>query len=149
MDLRPSRSPASSTTSPEAQPHSGEKKTLTTQSIPLTKGKSLKPRGIRVPPLTQTTLTNTLLHALQVPSLKDNKDECILDLIVPEKDYWNGTEAGRLKDYRFPDTCSGGDGSNHEATKTMGDRFCTLKELHWDRRDILSSNQKAQHEGRY
>jgi len=37
-----------------------------------------------------------LQEDLQVPSKQDNKDECILDLIGPEKDYWNGTETGRL-----------------------------------------------------
>jgi hypothetical protein len=74
-----------------------------------------------------------LQQALQSPSNTDNKDECILDLIGPEKDYWNGTESGRLKEYNFPDTCAAGDGSNHEKTKTMGAGFCTLKELHWVR----------------
>ena len=85
------------------------------------------------PPLVQTTLINTLQQALESPGLKDNKDECILDLTGPEKDYWNDTEAGKLKDYRFPDTYTSGDGSNHEDTKTMGSGFWTLKELHWVR----------------
>ena len=89
-----------------------------------------------LPPHTKSTLTNTLQQALQSPSNTDNKDACILDLIGPENDYWNGTEAGRLKAYNFPGTCAAGDGSNHEKTKAMGAGFCTLKELHWGRRDL-------------
>ncbi len=102
-----------------------------------------------LPPPAQTTLITTLQQDLQFPGLKDNKDECILDLTVPEKDYWNDKEAGKLKDYRFPDTCTAGDGSNHEPTKTMGAGFCTLKELHWGRRDLHRPDQKARHESRY
>jgi ribonuclease HI len=88
-------------------------------------------------------------QALQAPSNADNKDECILDLIGPEKDYWNGTEAGRLKAYNFPGTCGAGDGSNHEKTKTMGAGFCTLKELHWVRRDLRDRESILRHNARY
>ncbi len=90
-----------------------------------------------LPPHTKSVLMNALQQALQAPSISDNKDECVLDLIGPEKDYWNGTEAGRFKTYNFPGTCAAGDGSNHEKTKDMGAGFCTLKELHWGRRDLL------------
>jgi len=101
------------------------------------------------PPVTQATRTDVLHTALHAPSKKDNKDECILDLIGPEKDYWNDTEAGRLKAYRFPDTSAAGDGSNHETTKTMGAGFCTLKELHWGRRDLRSPDEISRHNSRY
>jgi hypothetical protein len=84
-----------------------------------------------------------------VPKQHNNKDECILDLIGPEKDYWNGTEAGRLKIYNFPGTCAGGDWSNHEKTKSMGAGFCTLKELHWDRRDLRDRESILHHNVRY
>jgi hypothetical protein len=100
-------------------------------------------------PRTQYTLTNTLQQALQSPSNTDNKDECILDRIGPEKDYWNGTEAGRLKAYNFPGTCAAGDDSNHAKTKTMGAGFCTLKELHWGRRDLRDRESILRHNARY
>jgi ribonuclease HI len=102
-----------------------------------------------LPPHTQSALINALQQALQAPSNTDNKDECILDLIGPEKDYWNGTEAGRLKAYNFPGTCAAGDGSNHEKTKTMGAGFCTLKELHWGRRDLRDRAKILRHNARY
>jgi hypothetical protein len=102
-----------------------------------------------LPPHTQSALINALQQALQAPSNTDNKDECILDLIGPEKDYWNGTEAGRLKAYNFPGTCAAGDGSNHEKTKTMGAGFCTLKELHWGRSDLRDRVKILRHNARY
>jgi hypothetical protein len=145
--------------------------------IPIMTGKKLRAQGIRekgwwrtgeiktsmtptnhklecwtptpLPPHTQSTLTNALQQALQSPSNTDNKDECILDLIGPEKDYWNGTEAGRLKTYNFPGTCAAGDGSNHEKTKTMGTGFCTLKELHWGRKDLRDRESILRHNARY
>ena len=94
-------------------------------------------------------LIDMIQQALQAPGKKDNKDEYTLDLIDPEKDYWNDTEVGRLTVYRFPGTCAVGDGSNHEVTKTMGSGFCTLKELHWDRRDLHSPDKIARHNSRY
>jgi hypothetical protein len=102
-----------------------------------------------LPPHTQSARTNALQQALQSPSNTDNKDECILDLIGPEKDYWNGTEAGRLKVYNCSGTCAAGDGSNHEKTKTMGAGFCTLKELHWGRRDLRDRESILRHNARY
>jgi ribonuclease HI len=102
-----------------------------------------------LPSHTQSALTNALQQALQSPSNTDNKDECILDLIGPERDYWNGTEAGRLKAYNFPGTCAAGDGSNHEKTKAMGAGFCTLKELHWGRRDLRDRESILRHNARY
>ncbi len=92
---------------------------------------------------------NNVQQTLQCPSQKDNKDECTLDLLGSEKDFWYGTEAGRLKDYRFPDTCVAGDGSNHEVTKTMGAGFCTLKGLHWGRRDLCRPEKISRHNSRY
>ncbi len=100
-------------------------------------------------PRIQSTLTNALQQTLQSPSSTDNKDECILDRIGPEKYYWNDTEAGRLKAYNFSGTCAAGDGSNHEKTKTMGAGFCTLKELHWGRRDLRDRESILRHNARY
>jgi hypothetical protein len=144
--------------------------------VPIPQGKQLKAQGIRAKgwwntgelktsmtptkhklecwtpaplhPYTQSTLIDTFQQALQSPSKTDNKDEYILDLIGPERDYWNGMEAGSLKTYRFPDTCTVGDGSNHEDTKTMGAGFCTLKELHWSRRDLRSREKILRHNRR-
>ena len=105
---------------------------------------------VPLPPLTNDKI-HPHRHAPTSPTIgkKDNKDECTLDLIGPEKDYWNDTETARIKPYLFPDTCASGDDSNHEATKTMGVFFCTLEELHWDRRDPHVPDKIERHNSRY
>ena len=93
-----------------------------------------------LPPLKQDTLTDMLQQNLQSPGNKGNRDECTLDLTGPEKDYWQGTEAGMLK-VDDSGICAAGDGSSHDKTKTksMGADFCTLR--NYDRANETAAAQ--------
>jgi hypothetical protein len=51
---------------------------------------------------------------------EDNKDELKIDLQGPERQFWLGTEAGRLGCYNFPGETWAGDGSAHKGGKGAG-----------------------------
>ena len=54
------------------------------------------------------------------------KDECQVQLTGIEREYWMGTEIGRLKDYGFRGTVTAGDGSNQKGGK-MGAGYVNLQ----------------------
>jgi hypothetical protein len=54
---------------------------------------------------------------------EDNKDELKIDLQGPERQFWLGTEAGRLGCYNFPGETWTGDGSAHKGVMGAG-RVC-------------------------
>ena len=70
--------------------------------------------------LDQTSIVN--LH--QAWDCTEEKDECEVRLTGPERDYWLGSEAGRVGSYEFQGAVFGIDGSNHEGH--MGSGCCRL-----------------------
>ena len=54
------------------------------------------------------------------------KDECQVQLTGIEREYWMGTEIGRLKDYGFRGTVTAGDGCNQKEGK-MGAGYVNLR----------------------
>ena len=54
------------------------------------------------------------------------KDECHARLAGIEREYWMGTEIGRLGGYGFRGTVSAGDGSNQKGGK-MGAEYVNLR----------------------
>ena len=70
--------------------------------------------------LDQTSIVN--LH--QAWDCTEEKDECEVRLTGPERDYWLGSEAGRVGSYEFQGAVFGIDGSNHEGH--MGSGCCRM-----------------------
>ena len=55
----------------------------------------------------------------------EEKDECLVEPVGLERDYWLGSEAGRVGSYEFQGAVFGIDGSNHKGC--MGSGCCRLK----------------------
>ena len=51
---------------------------------------------------------------------EDDKDECIVNLEGPERNYWLGSEAGMLGCYWFSGVVFAGDGSDHKGRMGAG-----------------------------
>ena len=50
----------------------------------------------------------------------EEKDECLVEPVGLERDYWLGSEAGRVGSYEFQGSVFGIDGSNHKGCMGSG-----------------------------
>ena len=67
------------------------------------------------------TVTTKQIQALLIAArASGGKDECQVQLTGIEREYWMGTEIGRLGGYGFRGTVTAGDGSNKKGGK-MGE----------------------------
>ena len=61
-----------------------------------------------------TVTTKQIQALLTAARASGGKDECQVRLTGIEREYWMGTEIGRLGGYGFRGTVTAGDGSNHK-----------------------------------
>ena len=73
------------------------------------------------------TVTTNQIQALSTAArASGGKDECKVRLQGIEREYWMGTEIGRLGGYGFRGTVTAGDGSNQKGGK-MGAGYVNLR----------------------
>ena len=65
-----------------------------------------------------------IMNLRQAWDCAEEKDECTVSMTGLERDYWLGSEAGRVGSYEFQGAVFGIDGSNHEGC--MGSGCCRL-----------------------
>jgi len=73
-----------------------------------------------------TVTTKQIQALLTVARASGGKDECQVRLTGIEREYWMGTEIGRLGGYGFRGTVTAGDGSNQKGGK-MGAGYVNLQ----------------------
>jgi len=73
-----------------------------------------------------TVTTNQVQALLTAARASGGKDECQVRLTGIEREYWMGTEIGRLGGYGFRGTVTAGDGSNQRGGK-MGAGYVKLR----------------------
>ena len=64
-----------------------------------------------------TVTTKQIQALLTAAKVSGGKDECQVRLTGIKREYWMGTEIGRLEDYDFRGTVTAGDGSNQKGGK--------------------------------
>jgi len=73
-----------------------------------------------------TVTTKQIQVLLPVARASGGKDECQVRLTGIEREYWMGTEIGRLRGYGFRGTVTAGDGSDQKGGK-MGAGYVNLR----------------------
>ena len=73
-----------------------------------------------------TVTTKQIQALLTAARVSGRKDECQVRLTGIEREYWMGTETGRLGGYGFRGTVTTGDGSNQKGGK-MGAGYVNLR----------------------
>jgi len=83
------------------------------------------------------TVTTTQIQALLTAArASGGKDECQVRLIGIEREYWMGTEIGRLGGYAFRGTVTADDGSNQKGMKTGAGYVNLRKQKKWQQRKV-------------
>ena len=67
-----------------------------------------------------TVTTKQIQALLKAARASGGKDECLVLLAGSEREYWMGTEIGRLGGYIICDTVTAGDGSNQKSEGNAG-----------------------------
>ena len=73
-----------------------------------------------------TVTTKQIQALLTAARASGGKDECQVQQIGIEQEYWMGTEISRLEGYGFQSTVTAGDGSNQKGGK-MGVGYVNLR----------------------
>ena len=71
----------------------------------------------------------------------EEKDECSVEMVGMERDYWLGSKAGRVGSYEFQGAVFGIDGSNHKGC--MGSGCCRLKMPEADQQIRVSREEEG------
>jgi len=82
-------------------------------------------------------LTKQIRALLTAVRVSGGKDECQIRLIGIERDYWMGTEIGRLGGYSFRGTVTAGETSNQKGGKMRAGWSC----------ESAGKKEKAEEEG--